>query len=389
MEKKRVFFLIFSLYLIAYLGHAFILRKVVYGDGVFYYSYLRSLIIDRDLDFSNDYRFFAVTQPLTPSGYLANKYSIGPALFWTPFFYTMHLFSQQSGFEFIYQLSAGLSSVLLVVSGLCILYTLIRKFYPKDASIYTIISVAFATNLFFYGSLDPVNSHALSFFTSCTFLYLLFQQKKQYFLLGLFLGLCALMRFQDCIIGILLIPFINWKKILNILIGFIFSIFPQIIIIQKLYGNMLVVPYFFHGEGFSLFRPHIMSVLFSLQNGLFLWTPIIFIGFCALLAMRKKYKLLIIKNLYGKNYRTVYFSLIPLLFLFQLYSVSSWSTWSQGASYSGRMFVSILPILSLGMAEIYARISNLKVVGKYCARSITLSLCTINVLCIASFLLIH
>ena len=73
----------------------------VRGDGVGYYAYLRSLLIEHRLDFSNDWRAanesFAMGRvrpdgsidPLqyTPTGHLNNHYAVGPPYSGRPFSY--------------------------------------------------------------------------------------------------------------------------------------------------------------------------------------------------------------------------------------------------------------------------------------------------------------
>jgi hypothetical protein len=70
--------------------------KTLHLDGTYYYAYLRSLILDQDLDFTNDYQLLgnplgATTVELTKRP--GNLFTIGPALFWTPFFLVGHLLS--------------------------------------------------------------------------------------------------------------------------------------------------------------------------------------------------------------------------------------------------------------------------------------------------------
>ena len=91
--KKRFTCLIF---LFIFCGGVFTngLSRIFIFDEIGYYSYLPSLILDRDLDLSNNYEIgrvgyvdwntFAFEQ--TDTGAYDNKFSIGPALLWTPFF---------------------------------------------------------------------------------------------------------------------------------------------------------------------------------------------------------------------------------------------------------------------------------------------------------------
>ncbi|HEY5308644.1 MAG TPA: hypothetical protein VIK97_09060, partial [Casimicrobiaceae bacterium] len=47
------------------------------SDGLYYFSILRSSVLDGDLDFSNDYQLMGVDAPVTSTGHKANPYAVG------------------------------------------------------------------------------------------------------------------------------------------------------------------------------------------------------------------------------------------------------------------------------------------------------------------------
>ena len=61
-------------------------------DGYYYYIYLRSLQVDGDLDFGNEYAEWG--NPFrfgkTETGRPRNVFGVGPALLWAPFFGVTH-----------------------------------------------------------------------------------------------------------------------------------------------------------------------------------------------------------------------------------------------------------------------------------------------------------
>ena len=341
MTVRLAFAIIFSVYLLFFTFHAVYVGKTVYGDGIFYYSWLRSIVNDQDVDFRNEYQHFGITQ--SPE---SNKYSIGPALFWTP----SYLFIPN-------ELSVGFAGVFYAITGLVLLYRLLIKSFPQTVSLVTVLTIAFATNLFFYGSVDPVNSHALSFFTVVLFLSFLFAKQKSWFTIGVTLGLVGTVRPQDMIVG-LLARRVKWRPFLA---GAVIGFLPQILAWQALYGNPLAFPYLTGGEGFSFSLSNVFGVLFVPSNGLFLWTPVTLLGLVGLFWFRKLY---------------------AVIFLLQLFIVESWSTWCQGASYSGRMFVGMLPILAFGVAEVLSKIR----IPKLPLYLLVGSLSSINTLLIIYFL---
>ncbi len=329
ISPVTIFLCICAVYIAGFFAHALYLHRTVYGDGVYYYSWLS----------------------LQPS-----KFSVGPALFWAPAYLLTHN-----------QIIVGATSVLAIIFSLLLLWNLLLKYFSKTVSIMTVAAIAGASNLLFYGSIDVVNSHALTFFASTVFLILLLK-RRQWFAVGLSLGFLGLMRTQDLLFALLLIPYVTKKNIFYILSGVLFGFFPQIIAWRLATGKWFVSPYLNGTEGFNFLRPHILGVLFNLQDGLFLWTPITMIGVAGLFTKKRL--------------------LMLSVFLLELFFVASWSTWWQGASYSGRMFVSSLPILAFGIAGMFSWLARYKWTKAYYLMIFIIPLTIINVTLIISFLLL-
>lgn len=327
MTPRFIFSIIFSLFVLFFTWHAAYLGKTVYGDGVYYYSHLQSLLGE--------------AQPI-PN----NKYSIGPALFWMP----TYLLAKN-------ELSVGFSSVFYAITGLVLLYRLLITTFTQRISLATILLVAFTTNLLFYGSIDPANSHALSFFTVILFLSFLFARKKSWFAIGVSLGLVGTVRPQDLIVGILARS-IKWRPFLA---GLFAGFFPQMVSWFFIFGSPVALPYLGRGEGFSPSLTNVFGVLFAPTNGLFLWTPTVMLGCIGLMWYHKRF---------------------ALVFIIELLIVASWSTWWQGESYSGRMFVGMLPIIAFGVAWILSKIN----IPKKALSLLVCSLSTINSILIIYFL---
>jgi hypothetical protein len=362
---RRILIGIIVCYILGFFAHAYLLKKTVYGDGIFYYSWVRSVVIDRDINFANDYAHFGVIQPKTKFGTFGNKYSVGPALFWAPLFSSVHTWVRGNGWTLPYQLSVGITSVLAAIAGLVLLTRLLRK--SPGATALTILLIAGATNLLFYGSLDPVNSHALTFFVATVFLSLTLSEKPNSFALGIFLALLASIRLQDAVYILLLIPIRKHIRVLPFLSGCILAFSPQLIAWYALYGTF-ANPYLAGGEGFNIFHANILGVLFAPRNGLFLWTPIVGIGVAGLIYNSKKYW----------PYLAVW--------TIELLIVASWGTWWQGTSVSGRMFVSTLPIIALGLHMFIERVYNLRPM-RFILPLLACSLCLINTIGIVYYLI--
>lgn len=330
-------------YIFLFAVHAAILQKTVYGDGVFYYSWMRSIIVDHDVNFTNEYEHFSVSQPFVHLNIPGNKYAVGFPLLLSPWFILTHELVRGNGYGYIYQFITGFISVLYVLTGILLLYRTLTLYFSKLASILSVFSLSLATNILFYGSIDPINSHSVSFFLASLLVSVLLSSQKTSFFSGLVVGLLAATRTQDAIFILLLVPFLTKKSFIYTILGLILGFFPQIIAWLNLYGEILS-PYLSNGEGFSLTLSRLPYVLFSPNNGLFLWTPLALFG-CVGLWFSSK-----ISNKFQW--------MMIVVFSLQIILVGSWSTWWQGASFSGRMFVSTLPVLTIGMASLYDKLQT-------------------------------
>ncbi len=370
----RLLILICLLYIIGYLTHAIIIGKTVYGDGIYYYSWVRSVVIDHDINFRNEYTYFSANQPITAKGIPGNKYAIGAPLIWYPFYLVTYQIFGGDGYGFIYQIVVGLISVLATSFALLLLYRVLEQQYGQSIGRLAVITIALGTNLWYYGSLDPVNSHALTFFWSTVALAFLMQSSATP-ATGLAQGLLMLTRTQEIVAAIPAIctyPIRKWPA----LIGSILLMFSIQIGAWYLVNGTFSSQYLGSEEGFYWFHPQILGVLFSVDNGVFLWTPVFLLGYLGLLL---------------KSFRTrspVWIGMTVACTL-QLYIVASWSTWWQGASYSGRMFLGILPFITFGLAEVYRLLYRILFNTRILIFSLVFPLCTLNLIAIIYFLLRH
>ena len=122
ISPTAIFLFIVIIYFTGFFAHALYLKKTVYGDGVYYYSWLRSIVIDRDIRFNNEYRDLGGSQPMSKTGLIGNKYAIGPAIIWSPAFLLVHSFLHGDGYSLPYQLAVGLTSVCASIFGLLLLW---------------------------------------------------------------------------------------------------------------------------------------------------------------------------------------------------------------------------------------------------------------------------
>jgi len=374
LNLQTIFISLYIFAIVVFIAHFILVGKAVYGDARYYYSYLASLIIDHNLEFKNAFKYFGIEYFKTPLGNPANIYPIGPAIVWFLPFISVHLllfpFNLNDGYNNIYQFIIGIWNITLVFIGLYFLKKSLTKLFSEKIAYLTIFTIFLTTNLLFYGAVDVINSHSVSFFASSLFLY--FWLNKKIKLSAAMLGLLVLIRPQDALFAILPLSSLIIEKrtyiakFLTITVISLFVFLPQLFIWKLLWGTWYVNPYL-RVESFNLKSPQILGVLFNGGDGLFLWTPIIMLCLIGLIQFT-------IKN---KKIGIVFL----MIFLGELYVVSSWSIWWQGASYSGRMFVSSLPLLSFGLAFIYdqKQLSKYKII-------ISLLFSVLNILLIILFL---
>lgn len=352
MKTKLIFLSILLFSLLTFFVHYGVVKKAVYGDGIYYYSIVRSVVIDRDINFGNEFKYFGNTIIETNTGKIANKYSIGMAILWLPFFLLAHITSislnylgfgiPTNGYTDIYQIFTGVGSIIYGWLGLIFCYKVLKTFYSQNISLISTLFIWLGTNLFFYNGIDVVNSHSGSFFLSALILYILVKKQNdyfKYFVLGILSSLLMMVRIQDLI---LLIPILFWKinkkgiakKIILYLFTAIICYIPQLLVWKYLYGTFNN-PYLQAGN-FNFFKPEMVSVLFSKDNGLFYYSPILIFSIWGFL------KLISLKKFWGL------WSII--IFSLQIYIVASWFVWWGGASYGQRMFISLMPYFALGLA---------------------------------------
>lgn len=165
------------------------------ADGFYYYSYAVSLVLDGDLDFSNQYRFSkGVGNPkeretLVPTtGRPANICGIGAALLWLPGFLVGHVLfallhqgAMPTGYELTYQLPTYLWSFFIGLIGVWLLYRLLAETFEERFALLTTVGIMFGTALSNYAFFHANMAHWTSAATATAYLFAVFRlmQKPQ------------------------------------------------------------------------------------------------------------------------------------------------------------------------------------------------------------------
>lgn len=376
----------------------------VFGDGLGYYTPLRSLLFDGDLRVDNEYQYYADTATQFSSSPRVfgpipeySKYTLGLGIILLPFFALGHLLAiivhqfspttAVNGLSWPYELSYCLGSIGFGIASLIVSYKFARRYFSKTACLLAVAGVWFASPLTYYLFLEVSMSHAVSAFLIALFLYGIFTKpwQKQWpwqVALGLTIGMAAWVRPQDVLF--ILIPILvaavafklpgdnsqqnplptlsfpsiiqaikNWQiwRSLVILIGVAGLMqLPQIFIYIWQYGGLEKIPYLEEGKAsgnngsFNWFQPALWQVLVSGHRGLFTWHPLTLLSIIGLGLTWRKFPRLNSALLIG--------------FAAQVYFIAAWWCWWQGASVGGRMFANCTFLFVFGLAALWDNFSG-------------------------------
>lgn len=359
-----VAFLTPSILLFALLGA--LRRPSIHHDGVGYYAPLASVLVDGDLDLRNELvhlgpRFLRAAF-MTPDGKLGDPFPVGPALLWAPAVWIASRLpanslwdaplaapSQTAHPAFAPRFVRALlwADMILVLEGGCALAIVLSLGLGWMRAAAAVLAVVFGTPVFYYTLSDPSYGHAASFFAASLFVAAVWLDRRRRLppeLLGFLLGGLILMRSQDAIWGVLLVPRLleTWRDrkrwdLLRFLWPTLVAFLPQALFWQRIYGRALLVP---PGPDFlPWWKPQLLQLLASTWNGVLPWSPILLLGLVAWFAVPEK------------SLRLAVFTGSVLA----LYSSSILLDWWGGAAFGPRRLVAMAPVAAIGLAHVLRR----------------------------------
>lgn len=363
----------------------------LYGsDEIQYFAYLRSVVFDGDLDFSDEYRWFVDRDPKeyagfaetflrtkTRAGRAPNNAPIGCAVLWAPF-YLAALGAERSlagvgdanaaGYSRLDVAAVCFASMLYGVIGLFLTQEICRRFAPPPAAFWATVLVWFGTSLVFYMYAQPPMSHACSFFAAALLLWLWLRPSRGLagaVLIGLAGGLAASVRWQD---GLLLsaplaAPLLagevrdrssagRWiARSLVIAAAAAAAFLPQLLVWESLNGAL--TPYGVIGVGgrFSPAAPQLVSLFVSPFHGLLVWSPILLPAFAGLVVLA-------VADGRGRA--------LALAVALELYLLAGYAV-AFGHGFGQRLFVGALPAAAAGLAALCAWIAATRALRPFAA----------------------
>ncbi len=285
---------------------------VIQWNGLGYYAWLRSLLIDHDWDFDNEfdehnqhYHYVPPPSYRTPLGRRANQWSVGPACLWAVAVVPGHFILKigegsprswaADGYSLPYQLLVGGTSLLLAFVGLGFLYGICRtQARPARAALVAAL-LTLGTTIVYFNAIEISLPHGLGtavlaglvWYWRTTYGSL---RWRRWFFVGVWLGAASLMRWQ--LATFLVLPagevLLAWRHgslggqkysckrfaILAILAacGAFLASLPQLLAWRLVYGSWLVNP--IQGVRYHWLTPSLWEILCSQDRSLFYWTPL-------------------------------------------------------------------------------------------------------------------
>jgi hypothetical protein len=346
----------------------------IWGDKAGYYVYLPAAFI-YSFDAS---RFPSGIDSLTGNGFkldpaskkVFTKYTCGVALMMSPFFLVTHeltgiLDAPADGFSLPYHRMINIAAVVYLMFGLILWYRFLRNYYPRTVSLWVITFLFLGTNLYYYAVAETGMSHVYSFFLLSLYLFSsrrLFSSQNRSTPWTLITALAAAMIVVVKPVNIIFLPvalfldtpsgsdlrnrsllLFQWKTMLLAVLVVLIILLPQAIYWYHTYGRLMV--YTYAGEGFvNLARPRVLEYLFSTNNGLLLYNPILLFGFTGLVMMLARRR---------SNGWILLVMLVVILYLF-----SSWWSWHFGCGYGNRSFTEYIALLALPFGYLVNVIRN-------------------------------
>jgi len=342
--------------------------RIYSSDEIQYFAFLRSLWFDRDLSFENEYRYFydrgiarsagfheTFLERQTDTGRRLNFGTIGCAILWSPFYLAGDIAARASGaprdgFSRPYIAAVAYGSAVygflaLVLAILCAARIGYNGFGAA-------LAVWLGTPLLFYMYVAPPFSHACSAFAVALFTFVWLRVRGEWsprgmIALGAAGALMGMTREQDAFFiagpaldfGLSALAALRSQrpkpKAQSLIAGaaaFCVAFLPQAATYVILNGHL--GPHASVAHKMNWMAPHALQVLFSLEHGFFVWTPLALIAIAGLVPLAQ---------------RRICFCLLLMVAL-QIYVGGSVESWTVAGGFGQRRFVALTAAMVIGLS---------------------------------------
>lgn len=413
-----------ALVLLFLLSLPVVTTRIYASDEIQYFSFLRSLWFDHDLNFANEYRYFEdhyfqdrgvappsgfdetyISGPLsiTETGYRKTSATIGCALLWTPFYAVgdvtaraLHAMGRPvavDGYSQPYIAAVCYGSACYGFAALLLSAAIVRR--VLGASTAATVAVWIGTPLLFYMYLAPVFAHACEAFSVALLLWTWLAARERWtpgraLLLGAAGALAGMVREQELVfVAGPALDFL-WTAIQSRrarrtgdparptvpqliaagaagAVGFAGVYLPQVVAYLSINGHLRASPDVVRKMNWA--APHFWQVVFNTEHGLIFWTPLV------VLAVGGIGWLLAGGGAAGPVQRRERQALggCSLAFvLLNIYIAGSIESWNAAGAFGQRRFVSLTPVLVIGLAALLAAVASQRGLVRWTVRGLVL-----------------
>jgi len=345
------------------------------GDGHMMYLMARSTAIDLDWVFDNDLARFGDpwNEPRTATGRKSIVQPVGPALVWTPLIWisdagaaVVNLFGADiplHGYTLFTQRFVFLSSALFGCAACLLGAWLARRLaLGRWATSYATVAVLLGTSLTYYATYMPSYAHAMDA-AICAAIIAWWAKTlgrndvRRWMVLGVLLGVAALIRVQDFALGVVVVVELAFTRdkqsLIKIVTGGAIALavavivfIPQLVEWHVVFGKTFAVPQGAHYTRFG--SPMILELLWAPRNGWLVTTPIAYAGLVGLFFI-------------PREHRVVAAGLIAVVVV-QIYLNSTIADWWGSASFGQRRLCSVTLPLVVGNAALLTRLRRARLV---------------------------
>jgi len=354
------------------------------GEGNGCYAYVRSLVLDRDLRFDNEYRrgdpdFVSQSfrkadghpWPLVamPGDHLRNPWGVGSALLWAPSFVQAHLlvrFLQEigadlraDGYSLPYRLACAVATAVYAFLGLLLAYHAAARLTAPGPALLATAALWLASSLPVYMYFLPFYSHALASFGVSLFLWYWltrrpFRRTYEWAAWGLMAGLAW--QLEPLAGLVVVVAVVEWLAGVwtagagpartaalrrNVSSGAAFGAAAVLAAVPQ-----LTIKWIIHGSplrmgGLNRYfwdAPRLLDVGFASEHGLFLWTPVLLPATLGLAWLCRR------EPVAGAG--------LLALFASTYYAVACYEAWHGTSSFGNRYFVCLTPAFIVGAAVV-------------------------------------
>lgn len=349
-------------------------KPIVNGDGVVYYAYARSTVVDGDLEFGDEFaeglpRFYTDVQSpgVTARGFTYTFAPVGVAVFWLPVIMGSHWVglllnglgysANLDGYSIRYMFPVALTSWLFMFAGVIVSYKVACRWVSPRIALLAALGAWLAGPLFTNAYEFPMFVHAIDFGIASIFTYLALsvgtgRAYSRWFLMGLYGGLMAAVRPQNVLLYSLLLgslfnlnhsdglhllsksglyrPYLI--KTLMVLGGSMVGYAPQLAFNYSLFGLPIISHKVYTAT--RIFPPTVWRDLFSAEHGLFYWTPLMLLAVIGLIVATQQ------------KPRRFWAWIMLLAFALQVYLIGLFDYYNP--TFSQRYLINCLPIFTLG-----------------------------------------